>query len=103
MGPWRAPGSNVFAWVFQSFIDELAQAAGRDPLQFRLDLLGQREVVPATTERGLPYDVGRMRRVLTEVAQKADWGRKKFPRGQGQGIAFHFSHRGYIAEVAEVK
>jgi isoquinoline 1-oxidoreductase beta subunit len=102
IGPWRAPGSNVFAWVMQSFIDELAQAAGRDPLQFRLDLLGQREVVSATTERGLPYDVGRMRRVLTEVAQKADWGRKKFPRGQGQGIAFHFSHRGYIAEVAEV-
>ncbi len=43
-----------------------------------------------------------MRRVLTEAAQKADWGRKKFPKGQGQGIAFHFSHRGYIAEVAEV-
>jgi isoquinoline 1-oxidoreductase beta subunit len=43
-----------------------------------------------------------MRAVLKEVAIKADWGRKKFVRGQGQGIAFHFSHRGYIAEVAEV-
>ena len=102
MGPWRAPGSNVFAWVFQSFIDELAHAAGRDPLEFRLELLGNKDVMPATGERGIAYNVARMRRVLTEVAQKADWGRKKFVRGRGQGIAFHFSHRGYIAEVAEV-
>lgn len=102
MGPWRAPGSNVFAWVFQSFIDELANAAGRDPLEFRLELLGDRDIMPASADRGLPYNVGRMTRVLREVAEKADWGHKRFPRGQGQGIAFHFSHRGYIAEVAEV-
>jgi isoquinoline 1-oxidoreductase beta subunit len=102
MGPWRAPGSNVFAWVFHSFIDELAHAAGRDPLQFRLELLGQQDVVSGSGERGVPYNVGRMRRVLAEVAKRADWGAKKLPRGQGQGIAFHFSHRGYIAEVAEV-
>lgn len=102
MGPWRAPGSNVFAWVFHSFIDELAHAGGRDPLEFRLELLGQQDLVAGSGERALPYNVGRMRRVLTEAAQQADWGRKKFPRGQGQGIAFHFSHRGYIAEVAEV-
>jgi isoquinoline 1-oxidoreductase beta subunit len=102
MGPWRAPGSNVFAWVFHSFIDELAHASGRDPLEFRLELLGQQDLVAGSGERAQPYNVGRMRRVLTEAAQKADWGRKKLPRGQGQGIAFHFSHRGYIAEVAEV-
>jgi isoquinoline 1-oxidoreductase beta subunit len=98
MGPWRAPGSNVFAWVFHSFIDELAHAARRDPLEFRLALLGQQDMMAGSVH----YNVGRMRRVLTEVAQKADWGRKKLPRGQGQGIAFHFSHRGYIAELAEV-
>ncbi|MCV2361260.1 molybdopterin-dependent oxidoreductase [Paucibacter sp. TC2R-5] len=102
MGPWRAPGSNVFAWVFHSFIDELAHAAGRDPLDFRLELLGQRDLVPGSGERAAPYDVGRMRAVLKEVAAKAQWGQKKFLRGQGAGIAFHFSHRGYIAEVAEV-
>ena len=102
MGPWRAPGSNVFAWVFHSFIDELAHAAARDPLEFRLELLGEKDIQPGTGENGIPYNVARMRRVLTEVARKADWGRKKLPRGQGQGIAFHFSHRGYIAEVAEV-
>jgi isoquinoline 1-oxidoreductase beta subunit len=102
MGPWRAPGSNVFAWVFQSFIDELAHAAGADPLQFRLDLLGGKDVMPGTGEKGVAYNVGRMKHVLQAVAEKSGWGKRKFARGQGQGIACHFSHRGYIAEVAEV-
>ncbi|HZX31994.1 MAG TPA: xanthine dehydrogenase family protein molybdopterin-binding subunit [Rhodocyclaceae bacterium] len=100
MGPWRAPGSCVFAWVFHSFIDELAHAAGRDPLEFRLELLGNRDEV-ASTVGGLNYNVSRMRNVLKTAADKAGWG-KKLPRGRGQGIAFHFSHRGYIAQVAEV-
>jgi isoquinoline 1-oxidoreductase beta subunit len=102
MGPWRAPGSNVFAWVFHSFIDELAHAAGRDPLEFRMELLGDKDMVPGTGERGVPYNVARMKNVLREVAEKSGWGKRKFARGQGAGIAFHFSHRGYIAEVAEV-
>jgi isoquinoline 1-oxidoreductase beta subunit len=102
MGPWRAPGSNVFAWVFHSFIDELAHAAGRDPFEFRMELLGDKDMMPGTGERGVPYNVARMKNVLREVAEKSDWGRRKFARGQGAGIAFHFSHRGYIAEVAEV-
>ncbi len=102
MGPWRAPGSNVFAWVFQSFVDELAHAAGRDPLQFRLDILGEHDIVPGSSARDLPYNVARMKAVLKLVADKAGWGRQKFERGRGQGVAFHFSHRGYIAQVAEV-
>jgi isoquinoline 1-oxidoreductase beta subunit len=102
MGPWRAPGSNVFAWVFHSFIDELAHAAKRDPVAFRLELLGDKDIVPGTGERGQPYSVARMRNVLKAVAEKADWGKRTFARGQGAGVAFHFSHRGYVAEVAEV-
>ncbi|MDD1621264.1 MAG: xanthine dehydrogenase family protein molybdopterin-binding subunit [Methylococcaceae bacterium] len=102
MGPWRAPRSNVLAWVFHSFIDELAHAAGRDPLAFRLEILGDKGFLPGTGEQGIPYDVNRMKHVLNHVAEKAEWGKKTFPRGQGQGIAFHFSHRGYIAQVAEV-
>ena len=102
MGPWRAPGSCVFAWAFHSFIDELAHAGGRDPLAFRLELLGDKDIVPGTGERGQPYSVSRMRNVLKAVAEKADWGKRKFGPGQGAGVAFHFSHRGYVAEVAEV-
>ncbi|MGA2551740.1 MAG: molybdopterin cofactor-binding domain-containing protein [Burkholderiaceae bacterium] len=102
MGPWRAPGSNVFAWVIQSFIDELAHAAGRDPLEFRLALLGDRDIVPPTSDSDPPYNVRRMKNVLREVAAKSDWGKRALPKGQGQGIACHFSHRGYIAQVADV-
>lgn len=101
MGPWRAPGSCVFSWVIHSFIDELAVAANRDRLEFLLELLGDRDIVPGTGERGQPYNVARMRGVLKAVAEKGDWG-KKMPRGQGQGLGFHFSHRGYVAQLAEV-
>ena len=100
-GPLRAPGSNALGFVMQSFIDELAHAAGRDPLQFRLDLLGEDRLVPTTGKNSPPYDTTRMKAVLRLAAEKSGWG-KKLPRGSGQGIAFHFSHRGYVAEVAEV-
>lgn len=100
MGPWRAPGSCVFAWVIQSFLDELAHTAGRDPFEFRLDVLGNRDEV-AGQYGGESYNIARMRNVLKAVADKAGWGRK-LPRGKGQGIAFHFCHLGYVAEVAEV-
>ncbi len=93
-GPWRAPNNNVFSFVMQSFIDELAHAAGRDPVEFRLELLSQK--------LGGAYDAKRMTGVVKLVAEKAGWNPKKFPRGQGQGISFHFSHSGYIAQVAEV-
>ena len=101
MGPWRAPGSCVFAWVIHSFIDELARAAGGDPLKFRLDLLGERDLIPGTGPHDLAYNVARMRGVVKEVARLANYP-TPLPKGRGQGIAFHFSHRGYIAQVAEV-
>lgn len=110
MGPWRAPGGCVFAWVFHSFIDELAHAGGRDPLELRLEILGDKDEMPAGTPPGgakgkqnaAPYNVARMRNVLKFAAEKAGWGKKKFAKGSGAGLAFHFSHRGYFAQVAEV-
>jgi isoquinoline 1-oxidoreductase subunit beta len=100
-GPLRAPGSNALAFVMQSFIDELAHAAGRDPVEFRLALLGDDRLVPAPNPQQPAYDTKRMKDVVRLAAEKSGWG-KPLPQGSGRGIAFHFSHRGYAAEVAEV-
>lgn len=101
MGPWRAPGSCVFSWVIQSFLDELAHAAGRDPIELRLALLADKGMVTTPGERPNGYDAARMHTVVKRVAEKSGWGRQ-WARGQGAGVGFHFSHRGYFATVAEV-
>jgi isoquinoline 1-oxidoreductase subunit beta len=102
-GYWRAPGSCGYAWAFQCFLDELAHAGGRDPVDFRLEVLGEDREVPVTPgARGRPYSATRMKAVVRLAAEKAGWGKTQFPRGRGQGIAFHFSHAGYVAIVAEV-
>jgi len=98
---WRAPGANGFAFVFQSFVDELAHAAAKDPLEFRLALLGEDRILAGTGRWDPAFDTARMKAVLRLAAERADWG-KRLPAGSGQGIAFHFSHQGYVAEVAEV-
>ena len=113
-GALRAPGSNGIAFATQSFIDELALAAGKDPLQFRLELLTRYEahVTPGPPPQGAQAPLGpqgpgqvfnadRMRGVLELVADKSGWGKTKLPRGTGMGVAFHYSHRGHFAEVVQ--
>lgn len=101
LGWWRAPGSNALAWAIQCFVDEMAHAAKKDPLAFRLELLGDDREVPPSGGRGQPYNVTRMKGVLRLAAEKSGWGEKLEP-GRGRGIAFHFSHLGYVAVVADV-
>ena len=108
-GPLRAPGSNALAFVFQGFIDELAHAAGRDPVQFRLDMLADPGVVNGAKVAAAPpraaMDAGRMRAVLQEVAVRSDWDRrrKSLPPRTGVGVAFYYSHQGYFAEVVQAR
>lgn len=95
-GPLRAPGSNAIAFVVQSFIDELAHAAGVDPVEMRLRLLARGEAV------GAAYSASRMAGVVRLAAEKSGWGKTDLGPRRGQGIGFHYSHLGYFAEVAQV-
>ncbi|MDX9875010.1 MAG: molybdopterin-dependent oxidoreductase [Spongiibacteraceae bacterium] len=98
-GPWRAPFSNTLAWSTQSFLHEVSTAAGRDHLDFLLELMGD----PQWLAEGVDYalNTGRAAAVIKAAAEKAGWG-KPLPKGRGLGLAFYFSHAGHFAEVADV-
>ncbi len=83
---WRSVGHSHTAFVVESFMDELAHAAGKDPYEFRRNLLA---------------DQPRHRAVLELAAQKAGWG-TALPNGHGRGIALHKSFSSFVAQVAEV-
>lgn len=96
-GPWRAPITNFLAYAEQSFLDEVAFAAKKDPVQFRLDLLARAKTTPVGE---IKYDIDRMRGVIELAAEKSGWGKKK---NVHQGFSVYFSHRSYVAQVAEME
>jgi isoquinoline 1-oxidoreductase beta subunit len=124
-GALRAPGSNGIAFAVQGFINELAHAAGKDPVQFRLDLLANTPIPNPPPAVAMPnpnapagappaggggrgggfqtpgFDAQRMTGVVKLVAEKSNWGRTQLPKGTGMGVGMHFSHLGYFAEVVQ--
>ncbi len=96
-GAWRAPITNFLAFAEQSFIDEVALAARKDPVTFRLELLERAKQKPAGA---IKYDIDRMINVIKLAADKSGWGMKK---NVAQGFSVYFSHRSYVAQVAEVE
>ena len=111
-GALRAPGENIYCWVAQSFLDELAHTAGRDPLEFQLDLLSNKQMPWSTGEHAGVGDheptgqsamiPERFKGVLELVAEKSGWANRAKEPGRGMGIAAWFCHLGYFAEVADV-
>jgi isoquinoline 1-oxidoreductase beta subunit len=96
-GYWRAPITNFLAYAEQAFLDEVAMAAKKDSIQFRLNLLEQAKSNPVGN---LTYEPDRFIEAIKMVADKAKWGKKK---SVSQGFSVYFSHNSYVAQVAEVK
>ncbi len=111
-GALRAPGDNAYCWVSQSFLDEMAHAAGRDPLEFQLELLSNKQAPWSSGEHDAVGDheptgqsvliPERFKGVLELVAEKSGWAHRSNTPGRGMGIAAWFCHLGYFAEVADV-
>ncbi len=112
---WLRSVANIYhAFAIQSFTDELAHAAGKDPLEYTLALLGPDRIVPKTelpkdyTNYGgdyeqYPIDTGRFKKVVQLAAEKAGWGKRKNGNGFGMGIAMHRSFLTYAASVVQVQ
>ena len=96
-GAWRAPITNFLAFAEQSFLDEVAEAVKQDPIQFRLNLLEKAKKYPVGA---IKYDIDRMKTVIELAKEKSEWGKKK---NISQGFSVYFSHRSYVAQVAEVE
>ncbi len=95
-GAWRAPVTNFLAYAEQAFLDEVAEAMGKDPVQMRLDLLEKARKAPAGPVR---YDINRMENVIRAVAEKSQWGKKP---GVSQGFSVYFSHASYVGQICDV-
>jgi len=97
-GAWRAPRSNFMAGVEQAFLDEVAVACGKDPIEFRLELFERAKNDQVGEE--VDYDAERFAGVLKLIKEKAGWG-KETP-GVHRGVSAYFCHNSYVAQVVDV-
>jgi len=105
---WLRSVANIYhAFAVQSFANELAYAANRDPYDYLLVLIGNGRTIDAGQQPDMaakyPYDIARLRHVTELAAEKANWGKKKLGKGTGMGIAAHRSFFTYVATVVEVE
>jgi isoquinoline 1-oxidoreductase beta subunit len=100
-GWWRAPQPTFVTFATECFIDEVAHALGRDPLELRLQLMGEAREQPYRDHGGPVMNTGRLAAVLREAARLIDWG-GPVPPGRGRGLACHFTFGGYAAHAMEV-
>jgi isoquinoline 1-oxidoreductase subunit beta len=98
---WRSVGHSFNAFVTECFVDELAHAAGRDPYEFRMNLLLEDRKLPWVMWNDPPVETRRFRAVLQLAAEKSAWG-SPLPKGHGRGIACCCSFGSYLAHVVEV-
>jgi isoquinoline 1-oxidoreductase beta subunit len=100
-GSWRAPAHTANAFVIQSFLDEIAVETGQDPLQLRIDMLGDEREMEYANHGGPTFNPGRLVRLIKFVAERIDY-QKQRPDGHGVGLATHFTFGGYSAHAVEV-
>lgn len=97
-GAWRAPGSNFIAGAEQAFLDEVAETAGRDPIDFRLELFERAEQSPVGKDND--YDPARYAGVLKLVREKSGWDTPR--AGVHRGVGAYYCHNSYVAQVVDV-
>lgn len=99
---WRSVEASVVGFVLESYLDELAHAAGMDPYEFRIRVLGEDRLVKDSLDKqDRPLDTARFKGALQLCAEKGNWG-KPMAEGQGRGIACHYAFHSYVANLAEV-
>lgn len=97
-GAFRAPRSNFIAGAEQSFLDELAEAMGKDPIEFRLELLNRAKTSPVGEDND--YDADRYAGVLELVREKSGWGQEQ--PGVHRGVSAYFCHNSYVAQILDM-
>lgn len=97
-GAWRAPRSHFTAGAEQAFLDEVAEAAGKDPIDLRLELFDRAKNNPVGAK--YEYDADRYAGVLKLVKEKANWGVET--PGVHRGVAAYFCHNSYVAEIVDM-